>query len=383
MLKQIVSTTAALLMLAACKPTDPGVKGSVTKHAFGKTAKGEAVDLYTLKNKNGTEIAITNYGGVVVSLKTVDKLGRLANIALGFDKFEGYLTPPPYFGAIIGRYGNRIAKGKFTLDGKEYTLARNDGANTLHGGTEGFDKKVWTAQSQSTPESQSLVLKYTSKDGEEGYPGTLDVTVTYTLNETDDLTIDYRAKTDKATVLNLTNHTYFNLAGEGPGDILAHNMTVNASRFTPVDAGLIPTGELKSVDGTPFDFRKATSIGARINAEDEQLKLGKGYDHNYVLDRKGSGLELAASASEATSGRVLEVWTTEPAVQFYTGNFLDGSLVGTSSRPYAKRTGFCLETQHYPDSPNQPAFPTTVLKPGEEYKTTTVWKFRVLGAAAK
>ena len=383
MRKQIVLTTAALLMLAACKPTDPGVIGSVTKQEFGKTAKGEAVDLYTLKNRNGIEVAITNYGGIVVWIKTLDKQGRLANIALGFDKFDGYLTPPPYFGALIGRYGNRIAKGKFKLDGKEYTLAKNNGENSLHGGLEGFDKKVWAAESRSRPELQSLVLKYTSKDGEEGYPGTLAVTVTYVLNDKDDLTIDYHATTDKATVLNLTNHTYFNLAGEGEGTILEHNMTINASRFTPVDAGLIPTGALKSVDGTPFDFRKPMVIGARINADDEQLKLGKGYDHNYVLDRQAPGLSFAARASEATTGRSLEVWTTEPAVQFYTGNFLDGTLIGATNRPYPQRAGFCLETQHYPDSPNHSAFPTTVLKPGEEYKTTTVWKFRLLGASTR
>ncbi len=380
MRKQIIIATTTLLMLAACKSTESGVTTSVTKQAFGKTAQGEAVDLYVLKNKNGVEAAITNYGGIVVWLKTPDKQGRLANIALGFDKFDGYLKPPPYFGAIVGRYGNRIAKAKFTLDGKEYTLAKNDGANTLHGGLQGFDKRVWTVTSS---DAHSLVLTYTSKDGEEGYPGALAVTVTYTLTDADDLTIDYRATTDKATVLNLTNHTYFNLAGEGEGTILDHNMTINASRFTPVDGGLIPTGELKGVEGTPFDFRKPTAIGARINADDAQIKLGKGYDHNYVLDRQGAGLELAASASEAKSGRVLEVWTTEPAVQFYTGNFLDGTLTGASGRAYAQRSGFCLETQHYPDSPNQPAFPTTVLKPGEEYKSTTVWKFRLLGAPAR
>lgn len=383
MRKQIVFTTAALLLLAACKSTESGVKGSVTKQEFGKTASGEAVDLYVLKNKNGVEAAITNYGGIIVWLKTADKMGRLANVALGFDKFDRYLTPPPYFGAIIGRYGNRIAKGKFTLDGKEYSLATNDGANTLHGGKQGFDKRVWTAVPNSAPGSQSLVLKYTSKDGEEGYPGTLDVTVTYTLSDDDDLSIDYRAKTDKATVLNLTNHTYFNLAGEGQGDILAHKVAINASRFTPVDAGLIPTGELKKVEGTPFDFHNPTAIGERINNDDEQLKLGKGYDHNYVLDRKGAGLEPAASVTEESTGRLLEVWTTEPAVQFYTGNFLDGTLVGASNRAYTKRSGFCLETQHYPDSPNQPAFPTTVLKPGEEYKSTTVWKFRLAGNSAR
>lgn len=383
MYKQIAITTAAIVMLAACKSTQSGVTGSVTKQEFGKTANGQAVDLYVLKNKNGMEVAISTYGGIVVWLKVADKQGRMANVALGFENLDGYLKDVPYFGALVGRYGNRIAKGKFKLDGKDYTLARNNGENSLHGGTQGFDKKVWSAEPQSTPGSQSLVLKYTSKDGEEGYPGTLDVTVTYTLNDQDDVTLDYRAKTDKSTVLNLTNHTYFNLAGEGKGDILQHSVAINASRFTPVDAGLIPTGELKSVEGTPFDFRNPTTIGARINADDPQLKLGKGYDHNYVLDRKGTGLEPAASASEATTGRLLEVWTTEPAVQFYTGNFLDGTLIGASNRPYAQRSGFCLETQHYPDSPNQPAFPTTVLKPGEEYKSTTVWKFRLSGASPR
>jgi aldose 1-epimerase len=379
MRKQIVLAAAALLTLAACKSTDPGVKGSVTKQEFGKTAKGEAVDLYVLKNKNGVEAAITTYGGIVAWLKTADKQGLLANIALGFYNLDGYLKEPPYFGALIGRYGNRIAKGKFTLDGKQYTLAKNNGENSLHGGIRGFDKQLWTAEPKSTPDSQGLLLKYTSKDGEEGYPGTLDVTVTYTLDDNDEMSIHYRARTDKTTVLNLTNHTYFNLAGEGKGDILEHSMTINAGRFTPVDAGLIPTGELKSVEGTPFDFRKPFPIGARINASHEQLKLGRGYDHNYALDRSGPGLELAARASEAATGRVLEVWTTEPGVQFYTGNFLDGTIIGASNSPYGHRSGFCLETQHYPDAPNQPVFPTTVLKPGEEYRSSTVWKFRILG----
>ena len=379
MRKQIVIATAALLALAACKSTESGVTSPVTKQAFGKTAQGEAADLYLLHNKNGVEVAITNYGGTVVRLKTPDQQGHLANIALGFNTLDNYLNKPPYFGALIGRYGNRIAKAKFKLEGTEYLLAANDGANSLHGGLQGFDKRVWTVASA---DEHSLVLKYTSQDGEEGYPGTLAVTVTYTLADSDDLTIDYHATTDKPTVLNLTNHTYFNLAGEGEGNILDHRMTINASRFTPVDAGLIPTGELKKVEFTPFDFRQPTRIGERIDADNDQLRLGKGYDHNFVLDRQGAGLELAASASEPKSGRVLEVWTTEPAVQFYTGNFLDGNFVGASGRPYAKRTGFCLETQHYPDSPNQPAFPTTELKPGQEFKSTTVWKFRLAVPAA-
>ena len=383
MRSRIGITVAALFTLAACKSTQSGVTGSVTKQAFGQTAQGEAVDLYLLRNKNGMEVAISNYGATVAWIKVADKQGRMADVALGFDKLNGYLKDPPYFGAIVGRYGNRIAKGKFTLDGKEYTLAKNNGENSLHGGTRGFDKRLWTAEPLSTPGAQSLVLKYTSKDGEEGYPGTLSATVTYTLDDKDDVAIDYHATTDKATVLNLTNHTYFNLAGEGEGDILGHTMTINASRFTPVDGGLIPTGELKSVEGTPFDFRKPTIIGQRIDANDQQLKLGKGYDHNYVLDRKGSGLELAARASLESTGRLLEVWTTQPAVQFYTGNFLDGTFIGPGNHPYGYRSGFCLETQHYPDSPNHPAFPTTVLKPGEEYKSTTVWKFRLLGVAPR
>lgn len=379
-LQIITLCLAAAVFSAACAKKEQGAIGSVTKQAFGKTTQGQPVDLYILKNKNGVEAAITNYGGIVVSLKTPDARGQHADVALGFDDLDGYLGTHPYFGAIIGRYGNRIAKGKFSLNGKPYTLAKNNGENSLHGGLKGFDKQVWSAQSATTAEGQTLTLKYRSADGEEGYPGNLDVTVTYTLTDADDLRIDYLATTDQDTVLNLTNHTYFNLAGQGKGDILSHQMTINAGRFTPVDGGLIPTGEIKSVEGTPFDFRKPKAIGAQIGDADEQLTLGKGYDHNYVLDRQADGLSLAASVSEASSGRLLEVWTTEPAMQFYTGNFLDGTVKGKGQVGYAQRSGFCLETQHYPDSPNQAAFPSTVLKPGQQYKSATVWKFRTLKA---
>jgi aldose 1-epimerase len=381
-MKRLTTTIclAAALFSAACATKNSqekqGAKGSVTKQEFGKTAQGQPVDLYILKNKNGLEAAITNYGGIVVWLKTPDAKGILGDIALGFDNLQGYLGAHPYFGAIIGRYGNRIANGSFKLNGKTYKLAQNDGKNTLHGGLKGFDKQVWSAQAESKAEGQALTLKYRSADGEEGYPGNLDVTVTYTLTDDDDLRIDYLAVTDQDTVLNLTNHTYFNLAGQGKGDILGHKVMIQASRFTPVDATLIPTGKLQSVEGTPFDFRKPKAIGAEIGAADEQLARGKGYDHNFVLDRSGDGLSLAARVTEPASGRALEVWTTEPATQFYTGNFLDGAVAGKGQIAYQQRTGFCLETQHYPDSPNQPDFPTTLLKPGQQYRTSTVWKFR-------
>jgi len=347
------------------------------KTAFGKTADGQQVDLYTLSNDRGMEAAITNYGGIVVSLKAPAHDGSFADVVLGFDSLDGYLKEHPYFGAIIGRYGNRIAKGRFKLNGVEYKLATNNGENHLHGGIKGFDKVVWAARDVSTPQAAALELKYTSKDGEEGYPGNLDVTVIYTLTEDNELKIDYSATTDKDTVVNLTNHSYFNLAGEGNGDILGHEMMINAAAFTPVDAGLIPTGEIKKVEGTPFDFRKPAAIGARINADDPQIRYGKGYDHNFVLDRKGGGLELAARVVERKSGRILEVLTTEPGIQFYSGNFLDGSVKGKGGKAYQHRYGFCLETQHFPDSPNKPNFPSTVLKPGGKYQTTTVYRFSV------
>lgn len=347
------------------------VESAGNKTVFGKLPDGTEADLYTLKNKNGIEVKITNYGGIIVSLKTPDKSGKSEDIVLGFDSLSSYLQDPPYFGAIVGRYGNRIAKGKFTLDGKTYTLAQNNLGNHLHGGLKGFDKVLWTVEEAS---DSTLKLSYLSKDLEEGYPGNLKVNVIYTLSEDNALKIDYEATTDKATVVNLTNHTYFNLTA-GKRDILDHELQLQSTQFVPVDKTLIPTGELKSVKGTPFDFSKFTKIGARINEKDEQLKLGNGYDHCWVLDHKSGGLETLGALYEPESGRVVEFATTEPAVQFYSGNFLDGKFTGKAGVKYQFRYGACLETEHYPDSPNQPKFPTTVLKPNEVYKTSTVYKF--------
>ncbi len=352
------------------KKSNPGMK----KSTFGKTSDGQSVDLYTLTNSNGMQVAITNYGATVVSLTAPDRNGHFADVVLGFDSMDGYLKDPPYFGAVVGRYGNRIAKGTFKLEGKEYHVPVNDGQNSLHGGKKGFDKRVWTAGDASKG-APALELKYLSKDGEEGYPGNLSVTVLYTLTNDNALQIDYTATTDKPTVTNITNHSYFNLAGQGSGDILKHQIMINADRFTPVDSGLIPTGELRNVAGTPFDFRKPVAIGAHINDSDEQLKLGKGYDHNFVLNRSGAGLTSAVRVTEPGSGRVMEVLTTQPAVQFYTGNFLDGKIKGKGGMVYGHRGALCLETQHYPDSPNHPAFPTTELKPGQTLHTTTVYRF--------
>jgi aldose 1-epimerase len=362
----------ALLLLMLC--VSFAAAQTVTKQSYGKTAGGENVDLYTLRNSKGVEAKITNYGGIVVSLKVSDRNGKFDDVVLGFNDLESYLTKnDPYMGALIGRYGNRIAKGRFTLNGVEYKLAVNNGENHLHGGIKGFDKVVWTGREMKTPVGPAVVLTYLSKDGEEGYPGNLNVRVIYTLTNKNELKIDYTATTDKDTVTNLTHHSYFNLAGEGNGDILSHVVTINANRFVPTDAGSIPTGELKSVAGTPFDFLKATAIGARINQDDEQLKFGNGYDHTWVIN--GRGMRLAAEAYEATSGRVMQVWTTEPGMQFYTGNFLNGTLTGKSGKVYARRNGFCFETQHYPDSPNQPSFPTTTLKKGQTLKSTTIYRF--------
>jgi aldose 1-epimerase len=355
---------------AAGRKATPGIERS----KFGKMADGQTIDLYTLTNSSGMRVGITNYGGRVVSILAPDWQGRTADVVLGFDDLDGYLGDNPYFGALVGRYANRIAKAKFTLDGVEYKLAPNDGPNTLHGGLKGFDKVVWTAQ-EIAKDHSVLELSYLSKDGEEGYPGNLSVKVVYTLTDKNELWIDYTATTDKPTVLNLTNHSYFNLAGEGKGDILQHEMMVNADRFTPIDASLIPTGELRSVEGTPFDFCKPTAIGARINGGDEQLKLGRGYDHNFVLNRTGHGLTLAARVTEPGSGRVLEVLTTQPGIQLYTGNFLDGTVRGKGGKVYNYRFAFCLETQHFPDSPNQPGFPSAELKPGQTYHEITIYKF--------
>lgn len=344
---------------------------------FGKDKNGATVQIYTLKNASGVEARITNYGATLVSLKTPDRKGSLGDIVLGFDSVDGYTQnpPPPYFGATIGRYGNRIGGAKFALDGKTYTLDKNDGANSLHGGAHGFDKVVWTAKPSSSDAGQSLTLSYLSKDGEGGYPGNLSVTVTYTLTPSNELRIHYTATTDQDTVVNLTNHSYFNLSGPGSGDILDHIVTINADRFTPVDAGLIPTGELRDVAGTPFDFRQPHAVGERINSDDQQIKLGRGYDHNWILNRSGSGVQFAARVADPKSGRVLEVLTDQPGLQFYTGNFLDGTFKGKGGLPYQHRGALCLETQHYPDSPNHPDFPSTELKPGQTFDSTTVFRF--------
>jgi len=345
----------------------------IKKNAFGKTAEGQ-VDLYTLTNRNGIEVRITNYGGRVVSLLAPDRHGKVADVVLGFDNLDDYLGNNPFFGALVGRYANRIAKARFTLDGVEYKLAQNNGPNSLHGGLKGFDKVIWPARELSKG-PPTLELTYVSQDGEEGYPGKLTAKVVYALTDNNELRIDYTATTDKDTVLNLTNHSYFNLAGQGTGDILKHEIMINADRFTPVDATLIPTGELRQVQGTPLDFRQAMAIGARIDADDEQLKFGKGYDHNFVINHTGRGLSLAARVTEPESGRVMEVFTTQPGVQFYTGNFLDGTVHGKGGKAYGRRSAFCLETQHFPDSPNQPKFPSAELKPGQTYHQTTAFKF--------
>jgi len=373
------TTMMGIILMSAMTFHGAGMKsGSTTKSSFGKTPEGEAIELYTLTNKNGVEAAITNYGGAVVSLKVPDREGNLGDVVLGYDSVDGYVADKNYFGAIIGRYGNRIGHAQFSLAGKTYTLAKNNGENTLHGGVRGFNKVVWTAKEVPAKGGQALELTYLSKDGEEGFPGNLKVRVVYTLTDTNELKIEYFATTDKKTVVNLTNHSYFNLAGPGSGDILRHILMIEADKFTPVDVGLIPTGELRDVAGTPFDFRKPTAIGARIGADDEQIKLGGGYDHNFVLRRKaGEAMSLAARVTEPTTGRVMEVWTTEPGVQFYTGNFLDGTVHGKGGIAYGKRSAFCLETQHFPDSPNQPKFPSTVLDPGAQYHTETVYKFSV------
>jgi aldose 1-epimerase len=350
--------------------------GSTTKKSFGKTPDGQPIDLYAMTNKSGAEVSITNYGGAVVSLKVPDRSGKLADVVLGYDTGEGYVNDKSFFGALVGRYGNRIAHAQFVLDGKAHTLAKNNGENSLHGGVKGFNKALWTAKTLSAKDGQSLELSYLSKDGEEGFPGNLKVTVVYTFTDENALRISYSATTDKKTVVNLTNHSYFNLAGQGSGDILGHLLMIEADKFTPVDKGLIPTGELRDVAGTPFDFRKATAIGARINQDDQQLKLGGGYDHNFVLRRSpGAGESLAARVVEPATGRVMEVWTTEPGVQFYTGNFLDGTVTGKGGVTYPKRSALCLETQHFPDSPNQPEFPSVVLEPGKRYHTVTTYKF--------
>ena len=377
----VVLMVVTMTVLCSCDTTKQwmGAKEAqgqmdVDVSPFGKTPDGQEVRLYRLRNATGMTAEIMTYGAIVVSLEAPDKDGNMDDIVLGYDNLQDYLKETPYFGAIVGRYGNRIGKGKFTLDGVTYTLATNDGANHLHGGVKGFDKVVWDGKPVYRPDGVGVELSYLSKDGEEGYPGNLQVTVTYILTNKDELRIEYHATTDKATPVNVTHHGYFNLTG-GRRDILGHELMLNADKFTPVDAGLIPTGRLVDVEGTPMDFRKSTAIGARIGDNYEQLKFGGGYDHNWVLTKQGNRMTLAARVYEPTTGRIMEVRTTEPGIQFYAGNFLDGTLTGKGGIVYKHRYGFCLETQHYPDSPNKPEFPSTILRPGGTYETTTVYRF--------
>ncbi len=368
----LVLTSIALLAGCAALPSS---KESIGKQSFGKTPDGAAIDLYTLRNSKGAEAQICSYGGIVVSLKVPDRTGHLGDVVLGYDHLDSYVKNSPFFGALIGRYGNRIAKAKFSLDGKEYTLATNNYPNCLHGGNKGFDKVIWTPKDRITPAGPALELRYLSKDGEEGFPGNLSVVATYTLTEENELKVDFSATTDKDTVVNLTHHSYFNLAGKG--DILNHEVMIEADTFTPVDDTLIPTGELRPVQGTPFDFRAPTAIGARIGQDDEQLRFGKGYDHNWVINKPAGQPGLMARVYEPTTGRVMEVLSTEPALQFYSGNFLDGTITGKGGWVYQFRNAFCMEPQHYPDSPNHPAFPSTVLKPGQTYHNTIIYRFSI------
>ncbi|MEA2119653.1 aldose epimerase family protein [Halovibrio sp. HP20-50] len=387
--KLLLSAGVAMLLLSAAQAqgeqttAETSAGNGIEKSTFGHLPDGRQVDVYRFTNANGIELQVTNYGGIILSLKTPNVEGEFDDIALGFDSLETYLSDEyrqanPYFGAIIGRYGNRIAGGEFSLNGETYSLATNDGNNHLHGGDQGFDKVLWQAEPFENDEGTGLVLRYTSEDGEEGYPGRLETEVTYTLTDADELMVDYRATTDKATPINLTQHSYFNLKGGGSDSILDHHLMINAPAFTPVNDSLIPTGEIRPVEGTPFDFTQATPIGERIDQDNEQLGFGGGYDHNFVLDRdnaEADELVLAAKVWEPQSGRMVEISTTEPAIQFYSGNFLDGSLTGKQGQAYEHRSGFALETQHYPDSPNQEAFPNTTLEPGDTYRSRTVYRF--------
>ncbi len=378
-----VGLLSALSLTAGARADDgkSGALGSVTKHAWGELPDGRGVDLYVLTNKHGMQMKATNYGGLIVALTAPDREGEFADVVMGFDNLKDYIADTNFFGGLIGRFGNRIADGKFTLNGKSYDLATNNAPGGipchLHGGEEGFHKKLWNAEAAVADDAVGLKLHRVSPDGEEGYPGNLDVTVWYWLTNDNALRIEFMATTDKATPVNLTHHGYFNLGGHASGTILDYELTIPADHITPVNAGLIPTGELMPVKGTPFDFTAPTAIGKRINDEHPQLAHGAGYDHNFVLSRWDTKLRPAARLHDPQSGRVMEILTTEPAIQFYSGNFLDGSVVGKGGKAYAYRTGLCLEPQHYPDSPNQPHFPSTTLQPGEVYRHTSVYRFGV------
>jgi aldose 1-epimerase len=358
---------------------DPGARNraDVTRTPYGITPAGDPVYCFTMVNAHGLELRAVTYGGIIVSLSVPDRNGRMADIVLGYDSLEQYLGDPFYFGAIIGRFANRIAGARFTVDGKPYLLAANDGPNHLHGGRTGFGRVVWRAAPFRTGHTAGVALNYTSPDGEEGYPGNLETRVRYTLTDRNELVVDFRASTDQATPVNLTQHTCFNLSGDGAADILGHHLWINADLMTPVDESLVPTGEVAPVAGGPFDFRTLTAIGARIEASDEQLRRGQGYDHNFVLTPGDPGSVHAARVVEPTSGRTLDVHTTEPGLQFYSGNFIDGRAIGKAGRVYGPCGGLCLETQHFPDSPNQPGFPSTLLRPGVQYHSRTVFAFGV------
>ena len=370
---RLLTLSVCIIFLTGCERS---TEMKVNKELFGEL-DGKPVDIYTLTNSNHIEIKITNYGGIVTSVKVPDKNGKLDDVVLGFNNLEDYKKKSPYFGCIAGRYANRIGNAEFVIDGEKFTLAKNNGENTLHGGLKGFDKVLWDAEPVTGKDFQSLKLTYLSRDGEEGFPGNLNVTVTYTLTDDNSFRIDYMASTDKATVINLTNHTYWNLAGEGSGDVLKHELMINADYFTPTDHGSIPTGELRPVENTPLDFRKSRAIGDGVDSDYEQVKLCRGYDHNFVINPdEDNEMKLAATIYEPAGGRYMEIYTTEPGVQFYSANFLFG-VTGKSGKAYAPRGAFCLETQHFPDSPNKPEFPSVVLRPGETYKSTTLHKFSV------
>lgn len=373
-LSRLLSFALILLVGARIASSAP-----LEKKPFGQLADGRAVTLYTLTGPKGLVVEVMDYGATIVSVLTPDRAGKVADVTLGFSNFKDYAEKSPYFGSVVGRVANRIADARFSLDGKTYILAANNSPGdlpcTLHGGNKGFDKVIWHAEPTEIGGLPALRLSYLSKDGEEGFPGNLNVQVVYSMTPDNGLRIDYEATTDAPTTVNLSNHAYFNLKGEGNGNTLDHELTLNARWYTPVNKGLIPTGEISPVEGTPFDFTTPHRVGDRVGVVDEQLKFGGGYDHNYVIDRKGTDLELAATVYEPTSGRVLEMLTTEPGIQFYSGNFLDGKIVGKSGQPYVYRSSVVLETQHYPDSINQPKFPSTVLRPGETYKSATVLRF--------